>query len=83
METLFKSKGLWQYSKTVIPVLTNNQMKFDVDIKKDEVVGVIMTYISWEIQFHTGGINFPHQVWKNLKSLFDKENGRQVMKFEK
>jgi hypothetical protein len=27
-------------------------MKFVVDGKKDEVVGVIMTYISWEIQFH-------------------------------
>jgi hypothetical protein len=49
METLLKSKGLWKYMKTVIPDPTDDQEKFVVDGKKDEVVGVIMTYISWEI----------------------------------
>jgi hypothetical protein len=63
METLLKSKGLWKYTKTVIPDPMDDQMKFVVDGKKDEVVGVITTYISWEIQFHTSGINFPHQVY--------------------
>jgi hypothetical protein len=53
--------------KIVIPDPTNDQEKFIVDGKKDEVVGVIMTYISWEIQFHLSGIEFPHQVWKKLK----------------
>jgi hypothetical protein len=37
--------------KVVIPDPTDDQEKFIVDGKKDEVVGVIMTYISWEIHF--------------------------------
>jgi hypothetical protein len=44
-----KRKGLWQYTKVVIPDPTDDQEKFVVDGKKDEVVGVITTYISWEI----------------------------------
>jgi hypothetical protein len=51
METLLKRKGLWKYMKVVIPDPTDDQEKFIVDGKKDEVVGVIMTYISWEIDF--------------------------------
>jgi hypothetical protein len=46
METLLKSKGIWKYKNTMIPYLTDDHMKFIVDGKKDEVVGVIMTYIS-------------------------------------
>jgi hypothetical protein len=51
METLLKSKGLWKYMKTVILDPIDDQEKFIVDGNKDEVVGVIMTYISWEIHF--------------------------------
>jgi hypothetical protein len=47
METLPKSKGVWKYMKTTIPNITNDQMNFTIDGKKDEVVGVTMTYISW------------------------------------
>ena len=61
METLLKSKGLWQYTNTMIPDPTNDQEKFIVDGKKDEVMGVIMTYISLEIRFHISEIKFPHQ----------------------
>ena len=39
--------------------------------------------ISHEIEFHTSGIDFPHQVCKKLKSLFDKVNEIQVMQIEK
>jgi hypothetical protein len=62
METLLKSKGLWQYMKIVIQDPIDDHEKSVVDNKKDEVVGVIMTYISWEIRFHLSGIEFPHQV---------------------
>lgn len=71
METILKSKLSWQYMKTMIPNPTDDYEKFVVDGKKDEVVGVITTYISQEIQFHIIGIDFPHQVQKNLMSLFD------------
>jgi hypothetical protein len=46
METLLKSKGLWKYTKVMIPDPTDDHAKFIVDGKKDEVVGVITTYIS-------------------------------------
>jgi hypothetical protein len=57
-----KSTRMWKYTKVVILDPTNSQTKFLVDGKKDEFVGVIMTYISWEIQFYLNGINCPHQV---------------------
>jgi hypothetical protein len=69
--------------KIVIPDPTDDHEKFIVDGKKDEVVGVIMTYISWEIWFHLSGIDFPHQVWKKLKSLFDRVDESHVMQLEK
>lgn len=62
MEMLLKSKGLWQYMKVVIPNLFDAGAKFVVDRKKDEVVGVIMTYISYKIWYHTSGIDFPYVV---------------------
>jgi hypothetical protein len=46
METLLKRKGLWKHTKTMIPYPIDDQAKFIVDGKKDEFVGVIMTYIS-------------------------------------
>jgi hypothetical protein len=62
METLLKSKGLWQYTKILILNPIDDQVKFVVHGKKDEVVGIIMTYISWEIKFHLSGIDFHNQV---------------------
>ena len=58
-------------------------MKLIIDGKKDEAIAVTMTHISWEIWFHTSGIDFPHVVWKKLKSFFDKVNESQVMQLEK
>lgn len=49
METLLKSKGLWQYTKVCILDPSDAQVKVIMDKKKDEVVGVITTYISREI----------------------------------
>jgi hypothetical protein len=46
METLLKIKGLWKYTKTDILEHKVEHVKFVVDGKKYEVVGVIMTYIS-------------------------------------
>lgn len=54
-----------------------------MDGKKDEAISVITTYISQEIQFHMRGINYPHEVWKKLKSLSDKGDESQVMQIEK
>jgi hypothetical protein len=83
IEILLKSKGLWKYTKTVILDPMDDQVKFVIDDKKHEAVGVIMTCISWEIRFHTSGINCPHQVWKNMKYLFDKVDKIQVIQLEK
>lgn len=55
---------------------------FVFDGKKDEFLGFITIYISHEILFHKSGINYPHSVWKKLKSLFDKVNESQVMHLE-
>jgi hypothetical protein len=49
METLLKIKGLWQYTKVTIPDPIDDLKKIDIAGKKDEVVGVITTYISQEI----------------------------------
>ena len=65
--------------KVSIPNPSNSQEKFVIERKKDEVVGVITTYMSRAIQFHTSGIDFPHEVWKKLKSLFDKVDENRVM----
>jgi hypothetical protein len=46
METLLKIKGLWQYRNFVIPDLMDDHMTFVFKGNKDEVVEVIMTYIS-------------------------------------
>jgi hypothetical protein len=83
METLLKSKEPWQYIKTVIPDPTDDQENLVVYGKKVEVVGIITTYISWDILFHINGINFLHQVWKKLKSLFDRVDEIHVMQLEK
>ena len=74
MEMFLKSKDIWKYRKDVILDPSDALAKFVFDRKKDEVVGVIATYISCKIWFHTSGIDFPLQFWKKLKSLFDKVN---------
>jgi hypothetical protein len=70
METLMNIKGLWKYTKIMILDPTNDQENSIVDGKKDGTVGVIMTYISWDIHFHIIGIDHHHQIWNKLKSLF-------------
>ena len=67
----------------MIPYPSDAQKKFVIDGKKDEFVGVITTYISCEIQFHTSRIDCPHEVWNKLKSIFDKVDESRVMHIEK
>jgi len=62
----------------MISNLKDDQHKFFID-EKDEVVGVIMTYISRDIHFHTSMVNYPNVVWKKLMTLFDKTNENWVM----
>jgi hypothetical protein len=69
--------------KIVMSYPMNNEAKFIVDRKQDEVVGVIKTYISREIQFHLSGIDFPHQVCRKLKSLFDRFDEIHTIQLEK
>jgi hypothetical protein len=83
METLLKSKGLWQYTETAILDPTDDQAQFVVDGKKDKVVGVITNYISCEIHFHISGINCPHQFWKKMKSLSNRFDEIHVMQLER
>ena len=52
METLMKIKWIWKYTKTTISDLSNEQLKFIINGKKDEAIEVITTYISWETWFH-------------------------------
>lgn len=49
MEALLKSKFLWQYMKNAILDLSNYQVKFFIDGKKDEVIRIITSYICQEI----------------------------------
>ena len=83
METLLKTKGLWKYTKFVILYSVNGHDKCFINGNKDEVVGVIMTYISREIHFHTSKIGCPDAVWSKLNSFFYKVNKSQVMKIGK
>jgi hypothetical protein len=50
-----EEKRALEVYKVVIPDPKDDQVKFVIDGKKDEVVGVITTYISQEIHFHTSG----------------------------
>jgi hypothetical protein len=36
-----------------------------------------------DIHFHISGIDFSHQVWKKLKSLFDRVDEIHIMQLEK
>ena len=61
----------------------DSQENFVIDRNKDDVIWVITTYISHEIQFHTSGNSCPWEVWKKLKSSFDKVNESRVMQIGK
>jgi hypothetical protein len=73
IETLLKSKALWQFSKITVPNPKDDHHKFVIN-KKDETVGVVMTDISKEICFHTRKIDCSNVVWKKLKTSFVKTN---------
>ena len=77
-----KSKGLWHFTKNSIAYLMDVDAKFSIDVKKDEVVGIITTYILREICFHTSGIDNPHIILTKLKIFFNKKNG-ELMRIEK
>ena len=62
MEALLKTKGLWKYMKTTILYPSHDQVKFVIDEKKDEAIGVVTTYISQDIHFHRSGINCLHAI---------------------
>ena len=79
METLLKSKGIRQYMKTIIPYLKVDQVKFVINEKKYEAIGIITTYISRDIYLHTSKIDCPHEAWKKMKLLLDKIDKSQVM----
>jgi len=83
METLLNTKWLWKFTKTVIPDPTDDHENFVVYGKKDEAMRVIMTYISWEIHFHLSGIDFPHEVLKNMNALFNRVDERHIMQLDK
>ena len=83
METLLKRKALCNFTDIFIAHLMDFDAKFDIDVKKDEFVGVIMTYISKEINFHISGIDFHHVVSTKLKSLFNKINEGELIQIEK
>jgi hypothetical protein len=61
----------------------DDHVKFVFDMKKDDVVGVITTYILREIHFHLSGIDFLHQFWKKIKTLFAQVDENHVMLLEK
>lgn len=40
----------------------DDQGEFVIGRKNNKTIGVIMTYISREIQFHASGVDFPHAI---------------------
>ena len=78
METLLKNKGLWKYMKTIIVDFMDVDGEFIIDVKNDDVVAVIIAYISREICFQTSGIDCPDSVWNKSKSMFNKVNDRTL-----
>jgi hypothetical protein len=60
METQLKSKGPCQYMKVVILGPIDHHTKSIIIGNNDEARGLITTYISWKIEIHLSGIDFPH-----------------------
>ena len=63
----------------VDPMDADVDSKFYIDIKKDDVVGVITNYNSREMHFYTSGIDYPHAAWTKLKTMFNKINEGEVL----
>ena len=61
----------------------NDHANFDITRKKHQVIGVITTYTSQDIHFHSSKKDWPHAIWKKLTSLFYKFDESQVMQIEK
>ena len=55
---------------------------FSIDVKRDKVVGVIMTYVSREMHFHSRAINCHWVKWTKLNTLFNKINECELMQIE-
>ena len=55
---------------------------FSIDVKRDKVVGVIMTYVSREMHFHSRETNFHRVKWTKLNTLFNKINEGELMQIE-
>jgi len=69
--------------KTVILDPKDDQVIFFIVGENNKDVGVIMTYNSRDIFFHTSVFNCPHFVYNKMKFLFDKVDGIQVMHIKK
>ena len=74
METLLKNKGLWKYMKTIIVDFMDVDAEFIIDVKNDDVVAIIIAYISRKICFQTSEIDCPDSVWNKYKSMFNEVN---------
>ena len=83
MEILVKNTTLQQFIKIMILDSMDDKHKFILDEKKDEIVGVIITYISRKIHFHRSNIDYPHQIQKKLKNLCDQVDKSKVMQIDK
>ena len=79
METLLKSKGIWNFINISIADSNDAEDNFSINRKNVEVMGIIMTYILRDIFFHTREINCPHVIWTKMKTLFNKINEGEVM----
>ena len=62
METLLKSKILWQFTKATIVGSKDDQHKFIFDKKKDGDIRVNTTHMLKEIHFHSSMINWHYQL---------------------
>ena len=60
--------------KTIIVDFMDVDAEFIIDVKNDDVVAVIIAYISREIRFQTRGIDCPDSAWNKSKSMFNKVN---------
>jgi len=83
MKTLSKRKVLWQFTKTRVANSKDDHHKFFIDKMKNEDIGVIMTYIFRNSCFHISGIDFSNDIWKKLKTVFDKTKKIHFIQIEK
>lgn len=71
IQNLLKYKELWQINNVIVHGSKNKNEKFMANWKKDKVVGITMTYISRQIQFHASQIDYMNGVWNMLKTFLD------------